>query len=87
MNQFAAIKAAFHQMLGPDIGIGVVDPKTPGAVLLPEEEPAMTRVVAKRQLEFTAGRTATRQTMKDLGILRWRLRWPWIAALSSRMVW
>ncbi len=67
MNQFAAIKAVLHQMLGPDIGIGVVNPKTPDATLLPEEEPAMTRAVAKRQLEFTAGRAATRQAMKGLG--------------------
>lgn len=53
-------------MLGPGIGIGVTDPKTPGGALLPEEEPAKARAVTKLQLEFTSGRVAARQAVQNL---------------------
>ncbi len=54
-------------MLGPNIGIGVSDPKAPEGTLRPEEEPAMARTVEKRRLEFTSGRVAARQAMLDMG--------------------
>ena len=62
----AGIKAKLQQILGPDIGIGVTDPKSPDEMLLPEERPAMARAVEKRVLEFTAGRVAARQAMSAI---------------------
>ena len=55
-------------MLGPDFGIGVTDPKSPSAVLLPEEESAIKGAVNKRRLEFAAGREAARRAMEDLDL-------------------
>ena len=40
------IRAALHEMLGPDAGIGVTDPKTAGE-LWPEEAAAITRAIPK----------------------------------------
>ncbi len=69
MSRLAAIKADLRWMLGPDIGIGVTEPKAPDEGLRPEEEAAMARVGQKRQLEFASGRAAARQAMRDLNHL------------------
>lgn len=68
MNRFTATKAELQKMLGPDVGIGVSDPKSPGGALLPEEEPALARAVTKRKLEFTSGRVAARRAMRELNL-------------------
>ncbi|UWR05132.1 4'-phosphopantetheinyl transferase superfamily protein (plasmid) [Ruegeria conchae] len=68
MNRFETIKAELHKMLGPDIGIGVTDPKASGAALLSGEIPAMKRAVETRRLEFAAGRSAARQAMRKLNL-------------------
>ena len=61
------IRAALHEMLGPDAGIGVTDPKTAGE-LWPEEAAAITRAIPKRRVEFAAGRSAARAAMAELGL-------------------
>lgn len=55
-------------MLGPDVGVAVTDPHITSAPLWPDEAPAMTRAVPKRQLEFAAGRQAARAAIVDLGL-------------------
>lgn len=63
----ADILAALRDMLGPDVGVAVTDPKAPKGPLWPEEVPAIARAIPKRQDEFTAGRDAARAAMRDLG--------------------
>jgi len=67
MSDLAGLAAGLCDMLGPGIGVGISDPKAPGGTLWPEEEAAIARAVPKRVLEFTAGRTAARAAMAQLG--------------------
>jgi 4'-phosphopantetheinyl transferase EntD len=60
------VREALRKMLGPNVGIGVTDPKE-AAKLWPEEEAAMTRAIPKRRIEFGAGRSAARLAMAELG--------------------
>jgi 4'-phosphopantetheinyl transferase EntD len=60
------IRAALQNMLGPNVGIGVTDPKAAGA-LWPEETAAIARAIPKRRAEFAAGRHAARSAMVELG--------------------
>lgn len=59
---------ALHNLLGPGIGVGVIDPKAPDGDLWPEEASAIAKAIPKRQLEFTAGRVAARRAMAGLGL-------------------
>ncbi len=68
MTDLAALGQALRGLLGPGIGIGVADPAAPEGVLWPQEESATARMVDKRRREFTAGRTAARAAMADLGL-------------------
>lgn len=68
MTDLAALASALRGLLGPGIGIGVADPAAPGGMLWPQEVPATVRMVDKRRREFTAGRTAARAAMADLGL-------------------
>ena len=63
-----ALAEALRGLLGPGIGVGVTDPTAPGGALWDAETPAIARAVAKRRLEFTAGRVAARAAMADLGL-------------------
>lgn len=67
MIELDLICTELRDLLGPDIGIGVTNPKAPEGVLFPEEASAMGRAVPKRRLEFTAGRIAARQAMAEIG--------------------
>ncbi|MDX8349855.1 4'-phosphopantetheinyl transferase superfamily protein [Cognatiyoonia sp. IB215446] len=62
------IRAALQDMLGPDFGVGVTDPRDPADGLWPEETPAVARAVEKRQRDFAAGRRAAREAMSALGV-------------------
>ena len=62
------LRAALRAMLGPDVGIGITDPRAPSQPLWPDERPAMARAIPKRLAEFTAGRQAARAAMADLGL-------------------
>lgn len=62
------IRATLKKMLGPDIGIGVTDPREKRDDLLPKERAFMSRAVPKRLYEFAAGRRAARSAMKELGL-------------------
>ena len=64
----AALADTLRSLLGPGIGVGVTDPTAPGGTLLDTETPTIARAVAKRRLEFTAGRIAARAAMADLGL-------------------
>jgi 4'-phosphopantetheinyl transferase EntD len=64
----ADIQAALRDMLGPDVGIGITDPRAPTKPLMQDEVPAMTRAIPKRVAEFTAGREAARAAMAGLGL-------------------
>ncbi|SDW99516.1 4'-phosphopantetheinyl transferase superfamily protein [Ruegeria halocynthiae] len=68
MSRLEQIRAELQNVLGPDIGVGVTDPKALNGALLPEEEPAMANALNKRRLEFASGRAAARQAMKDLNL-------------------
>ncbi len=68
MTDLAALGQALRGLLGPGIGIGVANPAAPGGMLWPQEVPATVRMVDKRRREFTAGRTAARAAMADLGL-------------------
>ncbi len=67
MSDLTTLAASLRDMLGPGIGVGVSDPKAPDGTLWPAEEAAIARAVPKRVLEFTAGRTAARAAMADIG--------------------
>ena len=61
------VRAALRQMLGPNAGIGVGDPRQ----LVPlweEEAAAVARAIPKRRAEFAAGRSAARAAMAEIGI-------------------
>jgi 4'-phosphopantetheinyl transferase EntD len=62
------IKAALEGLLGPDVGIGVTDPRDSPADLWPEEAVALARAIPKRLAEYAAGRRAARQAMGELGV-------------------
>lgn len=66
MNRFAAAKTELQKLLGPKIGIGTTDPKSPNGILMPREEPAVARAIDCRKAEFTAGRTAARIAMAEI---------------------
>lgn len=68
MTDFAALAGALRQTLGPQIGVGVVDPCRLTLPLWPAEQPATTRMRDKRYREFAAGRVAARAAMADLGL-------------------
>ncbi len=68
MTEYAEVRTRLQNALGPDVGIGITDPRAETNSLFPEEEPAMARAVEKRRKEFAAGRTAARLAMQDLGI-------------------
>lgn len=63
-----AIRSALRDMLGPEVGISLTDPRAPEEGLLPEETPAMARAVPKRRREFAAGRRAARAAMAELDL-------------------
>lgn len=62
------IKAALQDMLGPDFGVGVTDPRDPAEGLWPDEAPVIARALEKRQRDFAAGRRAAREAMVALGV-------------------
>lgn len=64
----AAIRAALREMLGPDVGIGLTDPRDPEQGLLQPELPFIAKAVPKRRREFAAGRRAARAAMAELGL-------------------
>jgi len=66
MSRLAGIKTELRRILGPEVGVGIADPKAPDGALLPEEQRAMARAVKKRLHEFTSGRLAARQAMAEL---------------------
>jgi 4'-phosphopantetheinyl transferase EntD len=63
-----ALSDALRGVLGPGFGVGVTDPRVASDPLWDEERPAIARAVPKRILEFTAGRTAARAAMADIGL-------------------
>ncbi len=67
MTDLKTLADTLRGLLGPGFGIGVADPKAPAAPLWPEEVPAVVKAVAKRRLEFAAGRQAARAAMANLG--------------------
>ncbi|WP_108813438.1 4'-phosphopantetheinyl transferase family protein [Loktanella sp. Alg231-35] len=62
------IKAALERLLGPNVGIGVTDPRDSPSGLWPEEAAALPRAIPKRRAEYAAGRRAARQAMGALGL-------------------
>lgn len=57
----------FAPLLPAQVASAEMDPRSPAAVLLPGEEPAVARAVAKRRREFAAGRMCARRAMAELG--------------------
>lgn len=62
------VAAAFRAMLGPNIGVGVTDPRSDACDLWPAERQAVAHSVPKRQKEFAAGRRAARIAIDQLGL-------------------
>ncbi|WP_226780961.1 4'-phosphopantetheinyl transferase family protein [Oceaniglobus trochenteri] len=63
----AMVEPAARGLFADDIAIALCDPRAPMGNLLMPERSGMTRMVAKRQLEFTAGRIAAHRAMAALG--------------------
>ncbi len=70
-------KLSDHQLAGAiarhlfvrDVAVAALDPRVDHGGLRDEERPAVLRAVKARRLEFTAGRTAARKAMAELGTL------------------
>ncbi|MCK0093988.1 4'-phosphopantetheinyl transferase superfamily protein [Yoonia sp. F2084L] len=62
------VRAALQRMLGPDVGVGVVDPREGEGDLWPNEAEIIARAVPKRRAEFAAGRQAAREAMQVQGV-------------------
>lgn len=62
------ILTGLREMLGPNVGVGLTDPRDPPTGLWPSEAAAMSRAVPKRRAEFAAGRRAARAAMADLNV-------------------
>jgi len=63
----AMVEPIARRLFAPDIAIALCDPRSPLGGLLTPERGGTSRMVAKRQLEFTAGRIAARRAMVALG--------------------
>jgi 4'-phosphopantetheinyl transferase EntD len=61
------VRAALQEMLGPDAGVSVTDPRT-AAELWPQEAATIARAIPKRRAEFAAGRSAARMAMAELDL-------------------
>jgi len=57
-----------REMLGPDIGVGISDPRDATLGLLPAETACIPRAVPTRRASFAAGRRAARAAMDTLGL-------------------
>lgn len=63
-----AILTALRAMSGPDVGLGLTDPRAPEQGLLQPEMDAIAHAIPKRRREFAAGRRAARAAMAELGL-------------------
>jgi len=63
----AMVEPYARALFAPDIAIAMCDPRAPLGSLLSPERTGTSRMVAKRQREFTAGRIAARRAMVALG--------------------
>jgi 4'-phosphopantetheinyl transferase EntD len=61
------VRNALRELFGPQVGIGVTDPRSDGYRLMAQEETAVARAVPKRKREFAAGRQAARMALEEIG--------------------
>jgi 4'-phosphopantetheinyl transferase EntD len=76
MHDKSAIADAVRALFDVPVGVGVTDPRAASAPLMAGEAAHLAGAVAKRKLEFAAGRAAAREAMAALGM-------PLEAVLSS----
>ncbi|WP_240611046.1 4'-phosphopantetheinyl transferase family protein [Oceaniglobus ichthyenteri] len=79
----AMVQPHVRGLFDGDIAVALCDPRAPMGSLLSPERQGMGRMVAKRQLEFTAGRIAAHRAMAALG----RPRQPVIPGPDRAPIW
>ena len=64
------VRLALQELFGPQVGIGVTDPRSDNYLLMDSEKEAVARAVPKRLREFSAGRAAGREALSEIGFRR-----------------
>lgn len=61
------IRLMIQGVFGPNVGVGITDPRDDHHVLLGPEQDAMSRAIPNRRREFAAGRAAGRKALAEVG--------------------